>query len=38
MKFIGTKIPAKIPKLAMGIILDNPVAKKQAAVVDDVAN
>lgn len=37
-KFIGTKIPANIPKLDKGIISDNPVAKKQAAVVDEVAN
>lgn len=37
-KFIGTRIPAKIPKLAKGINSDNPVAKKQAVVVEDVDN
>lgn len=38
MKFMGTKIPANIPKLARGISSDIPVAKKQAAVVEDVAS
>lgn len=37
-QFTGTKIPAKYPKLEIGIIFENPVAKKAAAVVDEVAN
>lgn len=38
IKFMGTKIPANIPKLETGIISESPVAKKAAAVVEEVAN
>lgn len=37
-KFMGTKIPAKIPKLAIGMSSEIPVAKKAVAVVDEVAS
>lgn len=37
-KLTGIKIPAKIPKEDIGIMLLNPVAKKAAEVVDEVAN
>ena len=38
MKFMGIKIPAKNPKLAIGIKGDKPLAKNETAVVEDVAN
>lgn len=38
IKLTGTSIPAKYPKLDMGIISDKPVAKNAAQVVEEVAS